>query len=90
MEAQAAVQAAGGWFRTEKAGADMGKGRVPRIRAVDGEIHLEQFVGYTHSNFFAVYRAQGLTRVNIVWLIKTKDDLLLFNNFLEIKINLRL
>ncbi|CAF1503547.1 unnamed protein product [Didymodactylos carnosus] len=47
------------------------------------QLHSEQYSGQTHSASFTVYRGQGLSETDFGQLVKAKDGLLSFNNFLS-------
>jgi tetratricopeptide (TPR) repeat protein len=46
-------------------------------------LHFEQNGEYNPTNSFSVYRGQGLTETDFDQLLKTKDGLMSFNNFLS-------
>jgi tetratricopeptide (TPR) repeat protein len=46
-------------------------------------LHAEQYGGRTHSEFFTVYRGQGLSQTDFDQMKNTQGGLLAFNNFLS-------
>jgi tetratricopeptide (TPR) repeat protein len=46
-------------------------------------LHAEQYGEHHHSDSFIVYRGQGLSQTDFDQLMKTKDGLMSFNNFLS-------
>ena len=47
------------------------------------QLHVEQFRGHQTGKIFIVYRGQGLSKTDFDQMVKTKDGLMSFNNFLS-------